>query len=89
MSLHRIWTVVAWQLLPKKGRKTRKIILNLVEGSLLLGSLEELNRAERKLPNTSYKGVNLIPDDILWLDSSIIPDIFLNEGNGCFVGSGL
>lgn len=63
----------------KKRKKTRKIIQ---EGSLVLGSIEELNKANRKYPSPPRRGANLIPNDVLWSDPSMSPGLSLNEGRG-------
>ncbi|KAF7124294.1 hypothetical protein RHSIM_Rhsim12G0012700 [Rhododendron simsii] len=63
----------------KKRKKTRKLIQ---KRSLVLGSLEELNKANRKLDDPPEKGANLIPGDVLWSDPSMSPGLSLNEGRG-------
>ncbi|KAG2278264.1 hypothetical protein Bca52824_060819 [Brassica carinata] len=52
------------------------------QGSLKLGSLEELMQARRSVLDPPWEGSNLIPGDVLWSDPSMSPGLSTNEQRG-------
>ncbi|KAK3223527.1 hypothetical protein Dsin_010552 [Dipteronia sinensis] len=65
-----------------KGKKNRRIVLNPEENTLSLGSLEELSKARRSVLDAPYKGLNLIPGDVLWSDPSMKNGLSPNTERG-------
>ncbi|KAJ7950449.1 Serine/threonine-protein phosphatase [Quillaja saponaria] len=65
-----------------KGRKNRKIIFNCDSNSLSLGSLEELLKARRLLPDPPSEGPNFILGDVLWSDPLATPSLSSNKKRG-------
>lgn len=62
----------------RKGKKRKKTDVK----SFVLGSLEELYKAERKVCDPPFEGSNLIPGDVLWSDPSMCPGLSPNEERG-------
>ncbi|XP_057966151.1 uncharacterized protein LOC131156465 isoform X2 [Malania oleifera] len=65
-----------------RGKKKRKIDVNLESNTLSIGSLEELSKARRLVLNPPSEGLNLIPGDVLWSDPSRSPGILPNKERG-------
>lgn len=65
-----------------KGKKNRKIVLNPDPNSLSLGSLDELLKSRRSVLDPPWKGLNVIPGDVLWSDPSMKPGLAPNEERG-------
>ncbi|KAL8151888.1 hypothetical protein V2J09_021696 [Rumex salicifolius] len=67
----------------QKGKKrNRKIVVDPEEGTLSLGSFDELLKARRSVLDPPWQGSNLIPGDVLWSDPCMNPGLSPNKERG-------